>query len=68
MRDNRPAVKAYLRWQHSALQEENEMYLTGGATSDYDDDPLTYRATIHRRLPILGKLVRQVLCCSTTSG
>ena len=45
------------------------MYLTGEATSDYDEDnPLTYLATIRRRLPILGKLDRHVLCCSATSA
>ena len=38
-------------------------------TADYDeDDPLTYWATVHRRLPILGKLVRQVLCCPASSA
>ena len=52
-----------------SLQEEYEMYITGEATSDYDEeDPLTYWATIHRRLSILGKLVRQVLCCPATSA
>ena len=35
-----------------------EIYLAGDATVDYDeDDSLTYRTTVHHRLPILGKLV-----------
>ena len=67
MRDNSQPSK-HTQDTALSLQEEYEMYLTGEATSDYDEDnPLTYWATVHRRLPILGKLVRQVLCCPATS-
>ena len=54
MRDNSQPSK-HTQDTALSLQEEYEMYLTGEATSDYDEDnPLTYWATVHRRLPILG--------------
>ena len=44
------------------------MYINGEVASGYDEeDPLTYWATVRHRLPLLGKLVRHVLCCPATS-
>ena len=68
MRDN---CQLYKHTQDATLtlKEECEIYLAGQATANYDeDDPLTYWSTVHRLLPILGKLVRQVLCCPASSA
>ena len=52
-----------------SLDQEYNMNINGEVTSGYDEeDPLTYWATVQHRLPLLGKLARQMLCCPATSA